>query len=187
VPIYQHEGCDCSGHYVLIGYEDVSDGTDAPAAFYDDGSDGCSSSDESLYTNAPGDDCAYDPAESADTSGCDCSSDADASGCDDSGDYGDDCASGAGDSCDAGSDACSGFDASSCDCAVAKSPSKSSSTSGLRPKHRRVNTLRLSPIVMGLAILLIPLRRRRRSATAPTPGRLRTLFRSASAWRARRT
>lgn len=179
VPVYQHEGCDCSGNYVLIGYEDVADtGSDAPDALYDDGSDGCSGSpDEGLYTNAPGDDCAYDPGDTADTEGCDCSSDADAGGCDDAGEFGDDCASGAGDSCDTGADACSGFDASGCDCAVATHDHRTGKAKHARASKRRPVSLRLSPIVYGLALVLIPARRRRRPDGAATAPRLRTLFR----------
>ncbi|MFO0613107.1 MAG: hypothetical protein U0414_10985 [Polyangiaceae bacterium] len=179
VPVYQHEGCDCSGNYVLIGYEDVPDTGDAPSAYYDDGSDGCSGSpNDSLYTNTPEDDCAYDPGTSSDSSGCDCSSDADAGGCDDSGDYGDDCASDAGgDACSSSGDACSGFDASGCDCAVAEK--HVARKSHARPRRA---ALPLSPLVYGTALLVIPLRRRNRarSSGAGEPAKLRTAFRRAA-------
>lgn len=192
VPVYQHEGCDCSGNYVLIGYEDVEDtGGELPDAYYDDGSDSCSGDTDGYYTNDPGDDCAYDPGDSTDATGCDCSSDADAGACDAGDDFGDDCAGDAGgDSCDSGGadacdsgagDACSGFDA---DCAVGirregdpRATARLQGRPGGARKVARKPRISMSPFFYGLVLLLVPLRRRGRPTSAAP--RIRTLFRKA--------
>lgn len=171
VPLYSYSGCSCNGAYERVGYVEV-DATDAPSGYYEHGS-GCSSDTSSSYDTTP-DSCSGDTSTSGDscnstsgsssTSSDGCSNSDGSSGCSGDSASSDGCNSGSGDGCGSSSGS---SDSCSNNCAVA--------SRGHQGKVRRVAP-RLSGLVYGFVILLVPLRRwtrptRRRGRRGARSGR----------------